>query len=264
MRFETVTLDQLLARLDDTTERSYLAPAEAQFGAARGALVEREVRHEEARLDLARQRRLDQLLIGQADLDAAQTEADSLEARIANQREQVVVAEREIDVRRTALEDTVIRAPFSGVAISKDAELGEIISPVSTDGDFTRTSVCTIVDMSSLEIEVDVNEDYINRGPSRPPRRRKTTAVSAHRRRAVHRTGLPPHPGARSGPGPVGHARRGVDHPSAGSRRRVRPRGRPPLGRTRVGRVIRRTERPADRPTPKLDSTVKMVLVQGV
>ena len=159
-----VSEGQVLARLDDTTERSYLALAEAQLGAARGAQAELEVRYEEARLDLDRQRRLlEQRLIGQADLDAAQAEADSLRARIANQREQVVVAEREIDVRRTALEDTVIRAPFSGVAISKDAQPGEMISPVSAGGGFTRTGVCTIVDMSSLEIEVDVNESYINR-----------------------------------------------------------------------------------------------------
>ena len=159
-----VSEGQVLARLDDTTERSYLALAEAQLGAARGAQAELEVRYEEARLDLDRQRRLlEQRLIGQADLDAAQAEADSLRARIANQREQVVVAEREIDVRRIALEDTVIRAPFSGVAISKDAQPGEMISPVSAGGGFTRTGVCTIVDMSSLEIEVDVNESYINR-----------------------------------------------------------------------------------------------------
>ena len=72
-------------------------------------------------------------------------------------------------------------------------------------------------------------------------------AVSAHRRGAVHRPGLPPHPGARAGPGLVRHARRGVDHPSASSRRRVRSRGRPPLGRTRAGRVIRRAELPADK-----------------
>ena len=159
-----VTEGQILARLDDTAERAYLALAEAQLGAARGALAELEVRHAAARLDLGRQRRLlEPGLIGQADLDAAQAEADSLRARIANQREQVVVAAREIDVRRSALEDTFIRAPFSGVAISKEAQPGEMISPVSGGGGFTRTGVCTIVDMSSLEIEVDVNESYINR-----------------------------------------------------------------------------------------------------
>ena len=155
---------QVLARLDDTTERSYLALAEAQLRAVRSALVELEVRHQEARLDLHRQRRLlDQRLIGQADFDATRADADSLEARIANQREQEVVAEREVDVRRTAREDTVIRAPFSGIAISRDAQPGEIISPMSAGGGFTRTGVCTIVDMSSLEIEVDVNESYVDR-----------------------------------------------------------------------------------------------------
>ena len=155
---------QVLARLDNTTERSYLALAEAQLLASRGALAEMEVRYGEALLDLERQRQLlDERLIGQAELDTAQAEADSLGARIVNQRELMTVAEREIDVRRTALEDTVIRAPFKGVAISKDAQPGEMISPVSAGGGFTRTGICTIVDMDSLEIEVDVNEAYINR-----------------------------------------------------------------------------------------------------
>ncbi len=121
------------------------------------------VRHEEVRLDLDRQcRLLDQRLIGQADLDAAKAEAASLEARIANQREQVVVAEREINVRRTRPGGH--RHPRAGQrrAVSTDAKPGEMISPVSAGGGFTRTGVCTIVDMSSLQIEVDVNESYIN------------------------------------------------------------------------------------------------------
>ena len=102
-------------------------------------------------------------MVGTAELDGAEAEVDSLEARIALARGQVVVAEREIDVFRTQLDDMVIRAPFDGVAISKDAEAGEMISPVSAGGGFTRTGVSTIVDMGSLEIEVDVNESYINR-----------------------------------------------------------------------------------------------------
>ena len=159
-----VQIGQVLARLDDTMERSQLALAEARLGAARSALAELEVRHREALLDLDRQRRLlDERLVPQADFDAARAEADSFEARIANQRDQVAVAEREVDVRRTSLDDTVIRAPFGGVAISKNAQPGEMISPVSAGGGFTRTGISTIVDMDSLEIEVDVNEAYINR-----------------------------------------------------------------------------------------------------
>ena len=155
---------QVLARLDDSSERAYLALAEAQLQAARGALDELEVRRAEAQLHLERTSVLvDEGIVGRAELDTAQAEVDSLAARIAFQREQVVVSDREIDVRRTALEDTVIRAPFDGVAISKDAQPGEMISPVSAGGGFTRTGICTIVDMASLEIEVDVNESYINR-----------------------------------------------------------------------------------------------------
>ena len=66
-------------------------------------------------------------------------------------------------MQQTDLDNTIIRAPFSGVAISKDAQPGEMVSPVSAGGGFTRTGICTIVDMRSLEIEVDVNEAYINR-----------------------------------------------------------------------------------------------------
>jgi len=69
----------------------------------------------------------------------------------------------QIDLQQTDLDNTIIRAPFTGVAISKDAQPGEMVSPVSAGGGFTRTGICTIVDMRSLEIEVDVNQTYINR-----------------------------------------------------------------------------------------------------
>jgi len=73
------------------------------------------------------------------------------------------VAEREVAVWRQQLDDTIIRAPFAGIVTSKNAQPGEMISPMSAGGGFTRTGICTIVDMSSLEIEVDVSESYINR-----------------------------------------------------------------------------------------------------
>ena len=155
---------QVLARLDDATVRSQLALAEARLGVAQRGFAEQEVRLLEAELTLGRTRRLiEEGVVGTAELDGAEAEVDSLKARIALARGQVVVAEREIDVLRTQLDDMVIRAPFDGVAISKDAEAGEMISPVSAGGGFTRTGIATIVDMGSLEIEVDVNESYINR-----------------------------------------------------------------------------------------------------
>ena len=102
-------------------------------------------------------------VVGKAELDQAQSDVDSLKARIAYAQQQIGVAESQVELQQTNLADMVVRAPFSGVAISKDAQPGEMISPVSAGGGFTRTGICTIVDMSSLEIEVDVNESYINR-----------------------------------------------------------------------------------------------------
>jgi RND family efflux transporter MFP subunit len=155
---------QVLARLDEATPRRVLALAEAQLDAAGGALRETEVRLEEARLGLRRARELSAGgVASQADLDAAQAEVDSLQARLAAQRDEAEVAERQVALRRQDLDDTIIRAPFDGVAISKDAQPGEMISPVSAGGGFTRTGICTLVDMASLEIEVDVNEAYIHR-----------------------------------------------------------------------------------------------------
>src|SRR5262245_35930561 len=155
---------QVLARLDDVTSKAALALSEAQAEASRRSVRENEVRLTEARLNLGRTLQLvkDQLATA-AEADKAQAEVDSLVARIALNSEQVRVAERQIELEKTNLENTIIRAPFSGIAISKDAQPGEMVSPVSAGGGFTRTGICTIVDMRSLEIEVDVNENYINR-----------------------------------------------------------------------------------------------------
>jgi HlyD family secretion protein len=155
---------QVLAHLDDATVRRQLALAESQLVSQRRNLTETEVRLKQARLNQERMRRLKKEGVStQADLDAADAEADSFAARLEVGRQDVEVAGRQVALRRQDLEDTVIRAPFSGVAISKDAQPGEMISPVSAGGGFTRTGICTLVDMKSLEIEVDVNESYINR-----------------------------------------------------------------------------------------------------
>ena len=155
---------QILARLDDETQRASVALAEAQAEAARRNVNESEVRLNEARINLARLTKL--VGVGYstaAEVDAARAAAESLEARIRAAREQVQVAERVVALERTNLDSTIIRAPFAGVVISKDAQPGEMVSPVSAGGGFTRTGIGTIVDMRSLEIEVDVNESYINR-----------------------------------------------------------------------------------------------------
>ncbi len=161
---------QVLARLDDVTLRASLALSEAQAEAARRALRETEVRLDEAKVQLRRRSQLfKEGIITAAEFDAAEAEVASLDARLGAAREQIIVAESQIALERTNLENTIIRAPFSGVAISKDAQPGEMVSPVSAGGGFTRTGISTIVDMASLEIEVDVNESYINRVRSGQP-----------------------------------------------------------------------------------------------
>ena len=161
---------QVLARLDDANVRAALRLMEAQLEAARRAITETEVRLAEAERTLKRRERLrTDGLITDADLDQARAEVQSLEARIAASQEQVTVAERQVALQQTELDNMVIRAPFSGVALSKDAQPGEMVSPVSAGGGFTRTGISTIVDMKSLEIEVDVNESYINRVASGQP-----------------------------------------------------------------------------------------------
>jgi RND family efflux transporter MFP subunit len=161
---KAVTQGQILARLDDTTPRAAMALAEAQANAARRAVRESEVQLDQAKLTLDRTAKLvKDGFATQADLDQAKSNVDGTSARILALREQVTVAERQTELQRADLDNMVIRAPFSGIAISKDAQPGEMVSPVSAGGGFTRTGICTIVDMRSLEIEVDVNESYLNR-----------------------------------------------------------------------------------------------------
>jgi len=161
---------QVLARLDDSQIRAGLDVARAQLAAARSAAAEDDARLREAERQFSRLNQLIQeKVVGRAEVDTAEAAVESLKARIALARQQVEVAERQVAAQERDLTDTVVRAPFDGVAISKDAQPGEMISPVSAGGGFTRTGICTIVDMSSLEIEVDVSESYINRvKPNQP------------------------------------------------------------------------------------------------
>ena len=155
---------QVLAHLDDTNVKASLRLAEARLASATNALEETRVRIKEADRELRRQTDLTASKIAtQADYDRAEAAAMALKARLQQQGSDVVVAEREVAAWQQQLDDTIIRAPFSGIVTSKNAQPGEMISPVSAGGGFTRTGICTIVDMDSLEIEIDVNESYINR-----------------------------------------------------------------------------------------------------
>jgi RND family efflux transporter MFP subunit len=160
----TVEKDQVVATLDASTQAAQLALAEAQLSAAKAALNEIQAQLTQAELDLVRAVELtNRKLASTADLDAARANAEALRARLAAGRENIEVAKRNVDVSIDQMNNTIIRAPFAGVIVTKNAQPGEMISPISAGGGFTRTGICTIVDMASLEIEVDVNESYIQR-----------------------------------------------------------------------------------------------------
>jgi RND family efflux transporter MFP subunit len=164
-----VTEGQVLARIDETNVRASTNLARAQAEAARASLAETRVRAKEADQELKRQSDLrTRSVASQSDFDHAEAAALALHARIEQQEAEATVADRSVAVWQQQLDDTVIRAPFAGTVTSKNAQPGEMISPMSTGG-FTRTGICTIVDMDSLEIEIDVNESYINRvAPAQP------------------------------------------------------------------------------------------------
>jgi RND family efflux transporter MFP subunit len=155
---------QVVARLDDTNVKASLAVAQAQLESAKTAVEETRAQLKQAESEFQRTTNLvKQNIASQSDLDKAEADAKSLEARLARQERDITVAERQVALWQQQLDDMVIRAPFPGIVTTKDAQPGEMISPVSAGGGFTRTGIGTIVDMDSLEIEIDVNESYINR-----------------------------------------------------------------------------------------------------
>jgi RND family efflux transporter MFP subunit len=160
----SVQQGQILARLDPSTTRAQLEVENRSLEAARQGLGEIEVRLDDARRTLERNRSLvERKLISQSVLDGSEADVAALEARLEAAKAEIGVARSRVALAQQGMDDLAIRAPFAGVVISKDAQPGETVSPISAGGGFTRTGIATIVDMDSREIEVDVNEAYINR-----------------------------------------------------------------------------------------------------
>lgn len=155
---------QVLARLDDTDANARLELARSQVAAARAQLGQLQAQLAQSQRDFKRQQELrGRGLIAAQALENARTQLDSYRAQLDAQQSEIRVAEAQLRLAQVDYANTVIRAPFSGVVVNKAAQPGEIVSPMSAGGGFTRTGICTVVDMDSLEIEVDVNEAYINR-----------------------------------------------------------------------------------------------------
>jgi len=144
--------------------RRALDSAMADRNATEATIADLEVQLKYAQLELHRALELQAAGVqSQETLDNARTAADSLRAKIALAKQQVIASEARIHEAQQAVDNCVIRAPFEGIVVSKDAQVGEMVSPISAGGGFTRTGIATIVDMNSNEIEVDVNEAYIAR-----------------------------------------------------------------------------------------------------
>ena len=139
---------EVLARIESGDQQAALAQARAALAQAQATL-------EQGRRDLERARRLAaEQVLSAADLENARTRVDVLDAQLAQARAQVQLA-------GVNLENTRVRAPFDGTVLRKDAEVGEIVAPASAGGSLTRTSIVTMADLATLEVEVDVNEAYI-------------------------------------------------------------------------------------------------------
>jgi RND family efflux transporter MFP subunit len=159
-----VTEGQLLARLDDSDAQRRLLAARSQRDATAALIENLEVNLANAEREFRRQEDLEkQGYTSTQALDLARTTAESLRAQIAATKVQVRAADAQIAMAQQDVDNCTVRAPFAGVVVSKDAQRGEMVSPISAGGGFTRTGIATIVDMDSIEIEVDVNESYIAR-----------------------------------------------------------------------------------------------------
>jgi RND family efflux transporter MFP subunit len=155
---------QVLATLDCSQPNAALTSAKSDRDATAAALADLQVQSANADREAVRAQGLHTAgVISPQALDTAKTAAESLHSKIALTKEQVRAADSRVGVAKEDADNCIVRAPFDGIVVSKDAQRGEVVSPVSAGGGFTRTGIATLVDMNSLEIEVDVNESYIAR-----------------------------------------------------------------------------------------------------
>ena len=167
---QRVEAGEVLARLEPTDADAQRSLAQAQLAASRSQVAQVQAQLKLAEQTLMRQRDLAaRKLVAQSMLDQAQAERDSLRAQLASAQRNVEVANESLKLSDIGVDNTVIRAPFAGVITVKAAQPGEIVSPMSAGGGFTRTGIGTVVDMDSLEVQVDVNESFIGRVKPKQP-----------------------------------------------------------------------------------------------
>ncbi len=165
-----VEAGQIMATLDPIDADSNRALAQSQLEAARSQVGSVQAQLKEAEANAARLGQLvGQKLVSRQQYDQAVAVRDSLRAQLVTAQRNAQVSSDSLRIADIGVDNTVVRAPFAGVIIAKAAQPGEIVSPLSAGGGFTRTGIGTIVDMDSLEVEVDVNEAYIGKVQPKMP-----------------------------------------------------------------------------------------------
>ena len=165
-----VEAGEIMATLDPVDADAQRDLATAQLGAARSQAGSVQAQLREAEANAARLGSLvKQQLVSKSQYEQAVAQRDSLRAQLTTAQRNAQVAGDQLKIAENGLDNTIVRAPFAGVVIAKAAQPGEIVSPLSAGGGFTRTGIGTIVDMDSLEVEVDVGESYIGRVKPKMP-----------------------------------------------------------------------------------------------
>jgi HlyD family secretion protein len=161
----TVRRGEIIATLENADYEAQAAQAKAAVAMARAELVEARTASEVAAREAERLRDMRQEnadLVSEQDLDGVEGRARQAAARLEAADARLKAAEASLRFALANLENTVIRAPFSGTVLRKEAEIGEVVAP-SVGGGLTRGAVVTMADLTTLEVEVDVNEAYIAR-----------------------------------------------------------------------------------------------------
>ena len=156
---------EVIARLENADYQAQRAQAEANVATARAELIEAEAEADQLAREAQRLRDIRaerSELVSQQDLDAAESGAAQAAARTQAARARLDAAAAGLRFASANLENTLIRAPFTGTVLRKEAEVGEVVAP-SVGGGLTRGAVVTMADLTTLEVEVDVNEAYIAR-----------------------------------------------------------------------------------------------------
>ncbi len=161
---------EIIATLDPVDADQQRVLARSQLAAARSQIAGVQAQLREAEAQSARLRNLVRdNLVSRAQYDQTIAQRDALRAQVATAQRNVQVAGDSLRIAEQGVDNTVVRAPFDGIVIAKAAQPGEIVSPMAAGGGFTRTGIGTIVDMDSLEVEVDVGESYIGRVQPKMP-----------------------------------------------------------------------------------------------